>query len=109
MTTIRAYNKQEILQKEFDHIQDLHSSCYFLLYGTATMFGLYVDLLSTIFMTCIVSYYMLFETDASAVVVGLAISQVMTLTGLLPWGEKVLCTFEIKCNALYSIVSFRYT
>lgn len=81
LPTIRAYNKQEILQSEFDHFQDVHSGCWYMSITTVAVFGLYVDILSSIFMACIVFYYMLFETDAPAVKIGLAISQAMSLTG----------------------------
>lgn len=96
LTTIRSCNKQEILQNEFDHILDIHSGCYFTVLATSGTFGLYIDMLSTIFMTCLVTYYMLFDIEAEAVKIGLAISQVMKLTGLLPWGKKVLVEFQNK-------------
>lgn len=85
LPTIRAYNKQEILQHEFDNFQDIHSGCCFLSISTVSTFGLYMDALSATFMACIVFYYMLFETDVAAVKIGLAISQAMSLAGLMPW------------------------
>lgn len=90
LTTIRASNKQEILQKEFCNIQDANSGSFYLLITGATSFNLYVDMLSAIFMTCIVSYYLLIEIDGQATSIGLAISQAMRLTGALPWGKKCL-------------------
>lgn len=94
LTTIRAYNKQEILQKEFDRIQDLHSGCYFMILGTSATFGLYIDMLSSIFCAAIVIYYMAFELNAPAVRVGLAISQALRLVGLLPRGERVFASLK---------------
>lgn len=88
LPTIRAYNKQAILQNEFDHFQDVHSGCWYMSITTVSMFGLYMDTLSAIFMTCIVFYFMLFETEAPAVKIGLSISQALSLTGLLPWGKR---------------------
>lgn len=71
LPTIRAYNKEEILKNEFDNFQDVHSGCWYMSISTVSIFGLYVDTLSSIFMACIVFYYMLFEIDAPAVKIGL--------------------------------------
>lgn len=95
LSTIRACNKQEILQREFDYFQDIHSGCSYISITTLSIFGLYIDSLSAIFMACIVFYYMLFETDAPAVKIGLAVSQAMRLTGVLPWGASFILFFAI--------------
>lgn len=87
LPTIRAYNKEAILQHEFDSFQDIHSGCWFMSITTVSAFNLYVDTFSAIFMTCNVLYYMLLDSDVPAVKIGLAISQTMSLSGILPWGE----------------------
>lgn len=55
--------------------------------STTSMFGFSLDAMCTIFITCVVFYYMLLDTGASGENIGLAVSQAINLTGLVPWGE----------------------
>lgn len=88
LSTVRAYNAEKILKKEFDNHQDTHTACWFMVFSTMTAFGLYLDIICTLFCASIVFYYMLFETEASGEKIGLAISQAIGLTGFVPWGKK---------------------
>lgn len=88
LSTIRAFNKQAILQKEFDNYQDLHSGCWYMSMSSTSLFSLYVDLLTAIFTACILTYYMLFGIESSGVEIGLAVSQAISLAGRLPWGKN---------------------
>lgn len=86
LTTIRAYKAEEILTREFDSKQDTHTGCQFMIISTVTTFGFYLDVTCTIFIFCIVFYYMLFDTGVSGEKVGLAISQAISISGLISWG-----------------------
>lgn len=90
LPTIRAFGKQEILRKEFDDFQDMHSACWFMNIAMISVFGLSLDTLCTIYIACIIFYYMLFDVNAAGDKIGLAISQAINLTGLVPWGNLEL-------------------
>lgn len=90
LSTVRAYNNQEILRKEFDALQDTHSACWFVSISTTSLFAFSMDAICTIFIGCIIFYYMLFETDTSSEQIGLAVSQAINLTGLVPWSKKYM-------------------
>lgn len=90
LSTVRAFNKQEILREEFDYFQDMHSACWFMNITSTTVFGLSLDTLWTIYLACIVFYYMLFDVSAAADKIGLAISQAMNLSGLVPFGNSII-------------------
>lgn len=87
LPTVRAFNKQEILRKEFDNFQDMHSAVWFVNIASTSVFGLSLDTLCTIYIACIIFYYMLFDVNAAGEKIGLAISQAINLTGLVPWGN----------------------
>lgn len=53
------------------------------------MLGVSLDAICTIFIGCIIFYFMLFETGSSGDKIGLAISQAINLSGMVPWGEIV--------------------
>ena len=55
MSTIRAYNAQEILKREFDKFQDLNVSAIYCLIALKFSYGLFAKLLTSIF-TCIITF-----------------------------------------------------
>lgn len=87
LSTIRANENEAILRSEFDNLQDLHTACSYANIGTTAMFGFSLEVVCTLFLACVVFYYMIFDTNASGEKVGLAISQVIGFTGIVPWSE----------------------
>lgn len=86
LSTIRAFNAENLLKNEFDHHQDIHSACWFMFCATAAVFGFALDILCWFFILCILSFYMFFDTGAPSEHVGLALTQALSLTGVLQWG-----------------------
>lgn len=66
--------------------------------ATGSAFGFILDVLCWVFIVCIVGFYLLFDTSASGEMVGLAITQVMSLTTMLQWGEhlRYILHFQIE-------------
>ncbi|XP_051158018.1 ATP-binding cassette subfamily C member 4-like [Leptopilina boulardi] len=90
LTTIRAFGAQEILKHEFDKFQDLHTSSWFMFIVTSSAFGFSLDIFTFIF-TTLVTFSFLITSDSSAEnggKVGLAITQVMSMTGMIQWGMR---------------------
>ncbi|XP_022909501.2 probable multidrug resistance-associated protein lethal(2)03659 [Onthophagus taurus] len=90
ISTIRASNAEMSLIKEFDRHQDAHTSAWFMTISVMVSFGLWLDLLCVVFLTCIlVSFIVVSETtDVSGAMVGLAVSQSLGLTGMLQHGMR---------------------
>ena len=85
---MRAFNAETLLKNEFDHHQDTHSACWFMFVATSSAFGLLLDIMCWTMIACILAFYLLVDTGASGELVGLALTQVLTLTGMLQWGKK---------------------
>lgn len=62
MPTIRSSNAEDMVIKEFDTLQDQHTSSWFLFLATSETFGFYLDLISTTFLA-IVTFQFLFTRD----------------------------------------------
>lgn len=61
LTTIRARGMQKELCSEFDGLQDVHSAVWQLSMSSNTAFGLWLDVVSTGFITCLIfSFIMLY-------------------------------------------------
>ncbi|XP_043284228.1 ATP-binding cassette subfamily C member 4-like isoform X2 [Venturia canescens] len=88
LATIRAYGAENMLKRQFDDSQNLHTSAWYLFIVTSTAFGFSLDLFCFLF-TSIVTYSFLLLTESfSGGAVGLAITQVMALTGIIQWGMR---------------------
>lgn len=93
LSTVRAYNAENILRDEFDLHQDTHSACWYMFISTSSAFGFSLDILCYIFVFSIIFYYMVLDTSVSGDQVGLAITQAMSLGGMLQWGRN-----QVTCN-----------
>lgn len=91
LATIRSSNAEIYYINEFDVIQDLHTSSWYLTVASRTAFGLYIDFCTVIFIAAVIfSFIFLNEIDESfdASKAGLAISQAMILTGMVQLGSQ---------------------
>ncbi|XP_001604413.2 multidrug resistance-associated protein 4 isoform X1 [Nasonia vitripennis] len=88
LSTIRAYNAETILKKEFDKFQDVHTSSWYMFIATSSAFGFSLDICCFIFTTLVTFSFLLLEDNFSGGQVGLAITQVMALTGMVQWGMR---------------------
>jgi ATP-binding cassette subfamily C (CFTR/MRP) protein 4 len=106
LTTIRAFRAQQILTNEFDHYQDVHSTTWFLFSYGRVAFGLYIDILCTIF-TGIVIYILLSVTDiAIAGNAGLAITQCLLMSGIVQWGMRQSAELEHQIISVERILEY---
>lgn len=61
LSTIRAFGAQEILVKEFDNLQDLHSSAFYLFISTSRAFGFWLDVWCVVYIGNYSLNYLLFK------------------------------------------------
>ena len=59
LTSIRASKAQEMMIDEFDYHQDIHSSAWFAHLATTRWFGVYLDWIVVIYLTCCVLSFLL--------------------------------------------------
>lgn len=111
LSTVRAYNAEGILETEFDYHQDTHSACWYMFIATSSAFGLSLDIMCLIFISCIILYYMVIDTNVSGDKVGLAVTQAMSLTGMLQWGNLIRMTksMKISSRSVYNVFHLRYS
>jgi ATP-binding cassette subfamily C (CFTR/MRP) protein 4 len=90
LTTIRAFQAEDILKAEFDKHQDYHTSAWFMYIAASSAFGFYLDILCFIFVTFVTFSFLTFGEGLGlrGGEVGLAITQSAALTGLVQWGMR---------------------
>lgn len=106
LTTIRALNAEDILTKEFDNHQDLHSSAWFIFFSGSRAFGMYIELLSLIFTILVIYTLLLVNDNAMAGDVGLVITQCILLSGMVQWGARQSAELENHMTSVERILEY---
>ncbi|XP_031366798.1 multidrug resistance-associated protein 4-like isoform X2 [Apis dorsata] len=107
LTTIRSACAQNMVRKEFDVHQDLHTSAYYLTITTSTAFGFALDIVSICFIAFITySFIVLDDGNTFAGNVGLAISQVLILCGMLQHGMRQTAETIAQMTSVERILQF---
>ncbi|XP_017848791.2 multidrug resistance-associated protein 4-like [Drosophila busckii] len=85
LSIIRSRNMQQLVAKEFDLLQDVHSSAWQLAESTNTALGLWVDGVNCVFLAAVTFSFIVSNEVTYSGNVGLAISQAILLTGMVQY------------------------
>ncbi|KAG4069579.1 hypothetical protein HA402_006945 [Bradysia odoriphaga] len=104
LSTIRAFGAQDILVKEFDSLQDLHSSAFYLFISTSRAFGFWLDVWCVVYIAIVtLSFFLMGDGGGN---VGLAITQAMGMTGMVQWGMRQSAELENTMTAVERVVEY---
>ncbi|CAH1113752.1 unnamed protein product [Psylliodes chrysocephalus] len=106
LTTIRAFEAEEILMQEFDNHQDLHSSAWFSFISTSRAFGYFLDLLCMVYITLVTFSFLLLGNEKFGGNVGLAITQAIGLTGMFQWGMRQSTELENQMTSVERVLEY---
>ncbi|XP_025264055.1 multidrug resistance-associated protein 4 [Camponotus floridanus] len=107
LMTIRSAGAQEMVRKQFDEHQDLHTSTYSLIIATGTMFGFALDVVTIGFITVVTFSFVAFDDgNTFAGNVGLAISQVLILCGMMQYGIRQTAETITQMTSVERIFQF---
>uniref|UniRef100_A0A146LYI9 Cystic fibrosis transmembrane conductance regulator n=6 Tax=Lygus hesperus TaxID=30085 RepID=A0A146LYI9_LYGHE len=107
LTTIRAFGAQEILIKEFDNHQDLHSSAWYLFIASSRAFGFWLDIVCFIYIALVTLSFLLFaDGNTMGGNVGFAITQAIGLTGMFQWGMRQSAELENSMTSVERVMEY---
>ncbi|VEN34161.1 unnamed protein product [Callosobruchus maculatus] len=106
LTTIRAFEAQEILKQEFDRHQDLHSSAFYLFLGCTRTFGFWLDLLCVVYIGMVTLSFFFFKQETYGGNVGLAITQAISLTGLFGYGMRQWSEVDNSMTSVERVIEY---
>lgn len=106
LSTIRAFGARSILEKEFDHIQDNHSSAAFLFIACSRTFAFWLDVKCTIYVGFVILSFLFIGTEKYGGNVGLAITQTIALTGMLQRGIRQWSDLENQMTSVERIFEY---
>lgn len=97
---------QKLLLHEFDHFQDIHSTAFYTFLSCTRAFGFWIDIILTSYIVVVTYSFLVLGTEIYAGNVGLAITQVISLTGMVQWGMRQWSDFDNHMTAVERIVEY---
>ncbi|XP_018392361.1 PREDICTED: probable multidrug resistance-associated protein lethal(2)03659 isoform X2 [Cyphomyrmex costatus] len=110
LPTVRAFEAETILTKEFDNYQDLHTSATYIFIATTRAFGFWLDVVCVLYITLVtLSFLVLDNNDRGSMnseYVGLAITQSINITGMFQWGIRQSAELENQMTSVERILEY---
>ncbi|XP_006608778.1 probable multidrug resistance-associated protein lethal(2)03659 isoform X2 [Apis dorsata] len=106
LTTIRAFKAEKIVTTDFDNHQDLHSSTWYIFISISRAFGLYIETFCLIYVAVITIMFLIFDDLATAGNIGLVITQISSITGMLQWGMRQTAELENQITSVERVLEY---
>ncbi|XP_072399234.1 probable multidrug resistance-associated protein lethal(2)03659 [Diabrotica undecimpunctata] len=106
LTTIRAFKAQEILKEEFDRFQNQHSAAFFMYLGANRTFGFWLDFICVIYITLVILSLIFVESETFGGNMGLALTQILALTGMFQWGMRQWSELENQMTSVERVQEY---
>ncbi|KAF0749577.1 putative multidrug resistance-associated protein lethal(2)03659, partial [Aphis craccivora] len=108
LTTIRAFKVENILSREFDKHQDLHSSASHLCTCLILGFGFWLDIICIIYMSIVIFSFLVIGNNVYGGTIGLALTQIMGLLGRIQWGIRQTTILESQMVPIKRILEYTH-
>ncbi|XP_018322257.1 multidrug resistance-associated protein 4-like [Agrilus planipennis] len=108
LVTVRSTKSEPILAFEFDQHQDTHSSAWYLTISCMSSFGLWLDIVSLLFIYCVTIAFIFMSEEGyiTGSAVGLAVQQSLILIGMLSFGMRQMAEMVSNMAAVERIVEY---
>ncbi|XP_049951743.1 ATP-binding cassette sub-family C member 4-like isoform X1 [Schistocerca serialis cubense] len=106
LTTIRSSAAENMVMKEFDNLQDLHTSSWYMSIAGKTAFGFVLDVLSAIFVSLVILSFLTVNTGALSGYVGLAIAHSLILTGMVQYGIRQMTEVVSQMTSVERVLQY---
>lgn len=107
LSTVRALGAENILRIEFDGHQNTNTACWYMFMAANATFCLSLDLICSIFLACIIFFYIFTESEFSGEKVGLVITQAMSLAGILQFGVRQSAEVSNQMTAVERLLEYQ--
>ncbi|KAL1490440.1 hypothetical protein ABEB36_013133 [Hypothenemus hampei] len=106
LPTIRINNAEKNLVAEFDNLQDIHSSAWFMFLYTSRAFSFWLDWITALFIGVVTFTCVAQPSNFPGSSVGLVITQAISLTGLIQWGMRQSAELENQMTSVERVLEF---
>ncbi|KAF7494109.1 Multidrug resistance-associated protein 4 [Sarcoptes scabiei] len=106
LPTIRSYQAEKMFIEKFTQIQNTHSSVLFTFLSASRLFGIIMEVMCLIYIYCLIFYLLLNLEQFPGSIIGLTISQSLTLTSSFNWGVRQSTEVETYMTSVERIIEF---
>ncbi|XP_018565518.1 probable multidrug resistance-associated protein lethal(2)03659 isoform X2 [Anoplophora glabripennis] len=106
LTTIRAFGAQKILQREFDHYQNINTSPYYIFVAANRTLGFWLDFHCVIYVALVTISILFIEKETFGGNVGLALTQSISLTAMFQWGVRQWSELENNMTSVERVLEY---
>ncbi|KAF7278635.1 hypothetical protein GWI33_008153 [Rhynchophorus ferrugineus] len=106
LATIRAFQAQEILTKDYDQHQNTNTSANYMETTTSRAFGFIMDTTGAMFVVMVIITFLFIDTDNTVGNVGLAVSQVFQLSDTCLWFIRAWAELEQCMTSVERVVEY---
>ncbi|XP_058839985.1 ATP-binding cassette sub-family C member 4-like [Topomyia yanbarensis] len=106
LSTIRAFQAQDTLVREFNEQMDANTSAWYIFITTTRAFAFWLDFLCVIYIAVITLTFVVWGQNVLGGSVGLAITQTMGLIGMCQWGFRQSAELENQMVSVERAVEY---
>ncbi|XP_060872943.1 probable multidrug resistance-associated protein lethal(2)03659 isoform X2 [Metopolophium dirhodum] len=106
LTTIRAFNVEQILIQEFTSHQDLHSSAWYLFITLSRAFGFWLNMACMFYISCVIFSFVLISDVTNGRYVGLAVTQSIVLSTMFQWVMRYSADLENQMTSVERVLEY---
>ncbi|XP_033217281.1 probable multidrug resistance-associated protein lethal(2)03659 isoform X2 [Belonocnema kinseyi] len=106
LTTIRAFNSEHLVKKEFDDRQDVHSTAYFIFLSASRTFGAYIELIYTMYINIVIFLFLTLDDAQVVGNVGLVITQCLSIAVALQWCLRQTAEVENQMTSVERVLEY---
>ncbi|KAG8034821.1 hypothetical protein G9C98_007897 [Cotesia typhae] len=107
LTTIRSANSQELVRKEFDSYQDVHTRAFSTIVFSSAWFSFWLDAVTIAFVACTIYSFIIMDNDNTfAGPVGLVVSQILILCGMCQFGIRSTAEAMTQMTSVERVLQF---
>ncbi|EDS30176.1 multidrug resistance-associated protein 1 [Culex quinquefasciatus] len=94
LSTIRAFQAQKVLSREFNEQMDVNTAAWYIFITTTRAFAFWLDVVCVIYIAVVTLSFLVMGQNSLGGSVGLAITQTISLIGMCQWGMRQSAELE---------------
>ncbi|KAH9517193.1 Multidrug resistance-associated protein 4, variant 2 [Dermatophagoides farinae] len=106
LPTIRSYGAQAMFTERFIDKQNVHSSVLFTFLSSSRLFGISMEIMCLVYIYCLIIFLILNLDVYTGSLIGLIISQSLSLTSTFNWGVRQMTEVETYMTSVERIIEF---
>lgn len=107
LASIRVFDLTDMFSRQFDSLQDVHTSAWFAFICSGRFLSLWLDFLVLVFVTFVIGLKVGFTFDMGIPsLIGLTLTQMLLLPTRVQWGSRQLVELESQMTSVQRIEEF---